>query len=160
MPISDVGHQRLPFAISHALKRAITHCDGFYDYCAERQDFVAVYSDLSDRPMNNGWYASFGLGVRGIHASAFFAQRDGWVGVDLWITDFALYERLLERRDGVEVLLADLGGRVAWREPGEKSRELQVRLDTDVSSEYWDELYAWLATGLLGMHMVAGLLDE
>ena len=24
MPISDVGHQRLPFAISHALKRAIT----------------------------------------------------------------------------------------------------------------------------------------
>ena len=134
--------------------------DGFYDYSAERQDFVAAYSDPSGRPMNNGWYASFGLGMRGIHASAFFAQRDGWVGVDLWITDFALYERLLGRRDEVEVLLADLDGQVAWRELGEKSRELQVRLDTDVSSEYWDELYAWLAMGLLRMHAVAGLLDE
>lgn len=32
MPISDVGHQRLPFAISHALKRAITHTVGFSTY--------------------------------------------------------------------------------------------------------------------------------
>ena len=129
--------------------------DGFYDYCAERQDFVSAYSDPSERPANNGWYASFGLGMRGIHASAFLVKRDGWVGVDLWITDFSLYDRLLARRDEVEKLLEDLGGQVAWREPGEKSRELQVRLDADVSSEHLDELYAWLVTGLLRMSSVA-----
>ena len=63
------------------------------------------------------------------------------------------------RRDEAEALLADLGGKVAWREPGEKTRELQVRLDADVSSGHWDELHAWLVDGLLRMRAVAGLLD-
>lgn len=132
--------------------------DGFYDYCSERQDFVSAYSDPSGRAENNGWYATFGLGLRGVHATAYFAQRDGWVGVNLWITDFSLYEQLLTRRDEVEVLLDNLGGKLAWRESGERSRELQVRLDSDLASEHWDELYAWLATGLLRMHVVASSL--
>ena len=38
--------------------------------------------------------------------------------------------------------------------------ELQVRLDADVSFEHWNELYAWLVTGLLKMRSVARLLDE
>ena len=134
--------------------------DGFYDYCAERQDFVSAYADPSGRAENNGWYATFGLGMRGVHATAYFAQRDGWVGVDLWITDAALYERLLAQYGEVEALLADLGGKVSWREPSEKTRELQVRLDTNVSSENWDELYDWLVTGLLRMRAVAGLLSK
>ena len=57
--------------------------DGFYDYCAERQDFVSAYADPSGRAENNGWYATFGLGMRGVHATAYFAQRDGWVGVNI-----------------------------------------------------------------------------
>ena len=97
--------------------------------------------------------------MRGVHASAFFAQRDGWVGVDLWITDATLYEWLLEQYGEVEALLADLGGKISWREPSEKTRELQVRLDTDVSSEHWDELYGWLVSGLLRMRAVAGMLN-
>ena len=129
--------------------------DGFYDYCAERQDFVSAYADPSGRAENNGWYATFGLGMRGVHATAYFAQRDGWVGVNLWFTDASLYEGLVARRKEVEALLADLGGKISWREPGEKTRELQVRLDADVSSEHWDELYAWLVTGLLRMRAVA-----
>ena len=72
----------------------------------------------------------------------------------------ALHERLVVLRKEVEALLADLGGKFFWREPGEKTRELQVRLDADVSSEHWDELYAWLVKGLLKMRSVAGLLDE
>lgn len=132
--------------------------DGFYDYCAERQDLVSAYADPSGRAENNGWYATFGLGMRGVRATAYFAQRDGWVGVDLWITDVSLYEGLFERRDEVEVLLADLGGKISWREPSEKTRELQVRLDTNVSSEHWDELYGWLVIGLLRMRVVAKML--
>lgn len=132
--------------------------DGFYDYCAERPDFVGAYSDPSDRVENKGWYATFGLGRRGAHATAFFVPRDSWVGVDLWFTDVALYERLVVLRREVEALLADLGGKVSWREPGEKTRELQVRLDADVSSEHWDELYAWLVAGLLRMRAVTKLL--
>ena len=65
LPLFDVRAKCLAEVASPDLKSLF--CDGFYDYCAERQDFVAAYSDLSDRPMNNGWYASFGLGMRGIH---------------------------------------------------------------------------------------------
>lgn len=133
--------------------------DGFYDYCAERQDFVSAYADPSDRAENNGWYATFGLGMRGVHATAYFVRRDGWVGVNLWFTDASLYEGLVARSVEVEALLADLGGIISWREPSEKTRELQVRLDTNVSSEHWDELYGWLVTGLLRMRVVAGLLS-
>ena len=134
--------------------------DGFYDYCAERQDFVSAYADLSGRAENNGWYATFGLGMRGVHATAYFAQRDGWVGVNLWFTDASLYEGLVARRKEVEELLADLGGKISWREPSEMTCELQVRLDADVSPERWDELYGWLVTGLLRMRAVAGLLRD
>lgn len=134
--------------------------EGFFDYCAERPDFVSVYSDPSDRVENNSWYATFGLGRRCVHATAYFVPRDSWVGVNLWITDMALYERLVALRKEAEALLADLGGKISWREPGEKTRELQVRLDSGVSPEHWDELYAWLAKGLLKMRSVARLLDE
>lgn len=42
----------------------------------------------------------------------------------------------------------------------EKTRELQVRLDADVNFEYWNELYAWLVTGLLKLRSVVGLLEN
>ena len=93
--------------------------------------------------------------MRGVHATACFAQRDGWVGVNLWFTDASLYEGLVARSAEVEALLADLGGKISWREPSEKTRELQVRLDADVSPEHWDELYGWLVIGLLRMRAVA-----
>lgn len=118
-----------------------------------------AYADSSNRAENGGWVATFGLGLRDVHATALFAQRDGWAGVDLWFTDVELYERLLAHRDEVEALLAGLGGEVAWRESGERTRQLLVRLDTDLTSEHWDELYAWLVAGLLRMRAVAGLLD-
>ena len=72
----------------------------------------------------------------------------------------ALRDRLLARRNGVEALLADLGGKAAWRRPSEKTREPQVRMNADVSSEHWDRLYVWLVDGLLRMHAVAGRLNE
>ena len=129
--------------------------DGFYDYCAERQDFVSAYAGPSGRAENNGWYETFGLGMRGVHATAYFVQRDGWVGVNLWFTDASLYGKLVVRREEVEALLANLGGKISWRELSEKTRELQVRLDADVSPERWDELYGWLVMGLLRMRGLA-----
>lgn len=135
-------------------------CNGFYDYCAERRDFVSAYADSSGRAENNGWYATFGLGMRGVHATAYFVQCDGWVGVNLWFTDASLYEGLIARREEVDALLANLGGKISWREPSEKTRELQVRLDADVSSENWVELYGWLVTGPLRMRAVSGLLNK
>lgn len=134
--------------------------EGFFDYCAERPDFVSVCSDPSDKVENNGWYATFGLGRRGVYATAYFVPRDSWVGVNLWFTDVALRERLVTLRKEVGALLADLGRKVSWREPGEKTRELQVRLDGDVSSEHWDEQFVWLVKGLLKMGSVARLLDK
>ena len=78
--------------------------------------------------------------------------------MNLWFTDASLYEGLLARLEEAEALLVDLGGKISWRAPSEKTRELQVRLDADVSSEHWDELYAWLVTGLLRMRVVAKML--
>ena len=78
--------------------------------------------------------------------------------MNLWFTDASLYEGLVARREEVEALLADLGGKISWREPSEKTRELQVRLDADVSSEHWDELYGWLVMELLRMRAVAKML--
>ena len=80
--------------------------------------------------------------------------------MNLWFTDAPLYEGLVARCEEVDALLADLGGKISWREPSEKTRELQVRLDSGVSPEHWDELYAWLAKGLLKMRSVARLLDK
>ena len=134
--------------------------DGFYDYCAERQDFVSAYADPSGRAENNGWYATFGLGMRGVHATAYFAQRDGWVGVNLWFSDVALYEGLVAQSEKVESLLADLGGQIVWRKSSEKTRELRVQFDANLAPEHWDGLYAWLVTGLLRMRAVAGLLRD
>lgn len=120
---------------------------------------MSEHADPSGKVENNGWYATFDLGRRGVHATAYFVPRDSWVGVNLWITDMALYERLVTLRKEVEALLADLGGKVSWREPSEKTRELRVGLDADVSSEHWDELFAWLVKGLLKMRSVVRLLD-
>ena len=102
---------------------------------------------------------TFGLGRCDVHATAYFVPRDSWVGVNLWFTDVALYERFVTLRKEAEALLADLGGKNSWREPGEKTRELQVRLDAGVSFEHWDEMNAWLVTGLLRMRAVAWLLS-
>ena len=132
--------------------------DGSYDYCAERQDFVPAYTDPSGRAENNGWYATFGLGMRGVHATAYFTQCDGWVGVNSWFTDASLCEGLVARSMEVGALLANSGGKISWREPSEKTRELQVQLDSNVSSENWDELYSWLVTGPLHMRVVAKML--
>lgn len=156
--LSDVRADCLVKAENPDLK--VASWDGFYDYCADRSDFMSVYSDPSDRVENNGWYVTFGLGRRDVRATAYFVPRDSWVGVNLWFTDMALYERLVTLRKEVEALLADLGGKISWREPGEKTRELRVGLDADVSSEHWDELFAWLVKGLLKMRLVARLLDE
>lgn len=94
---------------------------------------MSEYADPSDRVENNGWYATFGLGRRGVHATAYFVPRDSWVGVNLWVTDAALYERLVTLRKEVEALIADLSGKISWREPGGKTRKLQVRLEANVS---------------------------
>lgn len=58
---------------------------------------------------NNSWYSTFDLGRRGVHATAYFAPRDSWVGVNLWLTDVVLHEELVVRGDEVGALLADLG---------------------------------------------------
>lgn len=80
--------------------------------------------------------------------------------MNLWFTDASLYEGLVARHEEVEALLVDLGGEIPWRESSEKTRELQVRLDTNVRPEHWDKLYGWLVLGLLRMRAVAGLLNK
>lgn len=134
--------------------------DGFYDYCAERPDFLGSYYDPSKRAENSGWVATFGFGKKGVHATAYFVQLDGWVGVDLWFSDVLMFEKLQAIKDEAEAALSPLGGTISWREPGEKTRELLVRFDFDTSPEHWGELYAWLADGLLKMRAVAGMLEK
>ena len=132
--------------------------DGFFGYCSDRSDFVRAYGDQSERGENSGWYVTFGLGRRDAHATAFYARRDGWIGASVYTTDFALYDHLLERRSGIEVLLGSAGGEDVWNDGNEKSRELLVKLAADISSEHWDELYPWLADALLRIRRLVGEL--
>lgn len=132
--------------------------DGFFDCCSEREDFVRAYGDQSGRWDNRGWTVSFGLGIHGANVLAYYSRR-GWVAASIWISDLALYDRLLARRDEVDEVLSALGGKIAWNEENEKSRELLVRLDTDVAPGHWDELYAWLVDGLLKIRPVAKMLE-
>ena len=132
--------------------------DGFFDCCSEREDFVRVYGDQSERWDNRGWSVSFGLGIHGASVLAYYSRR-GWVAASIWMSDLALYDSLLARRSEVDEVLSSLGGKIAWNEGNEKSRELLVRLDTDVTPEHWDELYAWLVDGLLKIRTVARLLE-
>ena len=46
---------------------------------------------------------------------------DAWVGASIWIADFSLYERLLERKDEIDELLGRDGGEVVWNDANEKS---------------------------------------
>ena len=132
--------------------------DGFFDCCSEREDFVRVYGDQSERWDNRGWSVSFGLGIHGASVLAYYSRR-GWVAASIWMSDLALYDSLLARRSEVDEALSSLGGKIAWNEGNEKSRELFVRLDTDVTPEHWDELYTWLVDGLLKIRPVARLLE-
>lgn len=132
--------------------------DGFFDCCSEREDFVRVYGDQSERWDNRGWSVSFGLGIHGASVLAYYSRR-GWVAASIWMSDLALYDSLLARRSEVDEALSSLGGKIAWNEGNEKSRELLVRLDTDVTPEHWDELYTWLVDGLLKIRPVAKMLE-
>ena len=80
--------------------------------------------------------------------------------MNLWFTDVELCERLVTLRKEVGALLADLGGKVSWREPGEKTRELRVGLDADVSYVRWGKLCAWLVRGLFKLRSVAGPMEK
>ena len=115
--------------------------DGLFNYCSDRPDFVEAYGDQSNRYENSGWNISFSLGLRGANALAYYSRRDAWVGASIWIADFSLYERLLERKDEIDELLGRDGGEVVWNDANEKSRELLVKLPADLAPDHWDELY-------------------
>lgn len=132
--------------------------DGLFNYCSDRSDFVEAYGDQSSRYENSGWYVSFGLGLRGANALAYYSRRDAWVGASIWIADFSLYERLLERKAEIDELLGRDGGEVVWNDANEKSRELLIKLPADLAPDHWDELYPWIADRLLGIRKIAGWL--
>lgn len=134
--------------------------DGFLDYCDERPDFVSVYGDQSTRAEKRGWYVTFGIGVAGCHTTALLGRRDGWVGADIWFTDFELYERLAKLRDKVEGMLGGMDGKVIWSDSNERSRQILLRRDATAKPEEWDELYRWYADALLKMRAVVRLVEE
>lgn len=74
------------------------------------------------------------------------------------LADFSLYERLPERKAEVDELLGYDGGEVVWNDANEKSRELLVKLPSNLVPNYWDELYPWIADRLLGIRKIAGWL--
>lgn len=78
------------------------------------------------------------------------------VGASFLIADFSLYERLPERKAEVDELLGRDGGEVVWNDANEKSRELLVKLPSNLAPNYWNELYPWIADRLLGIHKIAG----
>lgn len=132
--------------------------DGLFNHCSDRPDFVEAYGDQPNRYENSGWNISFSLGLRGANALVYYVRRDAWIGASFWTADFSLYERLPERKAEVDELLGYDGGEVVWNDANEKSRELLVKLPSNLTPNYWDELYPWIADRLLGIRKIAGWL--
>ena len=86
--------------------------DGLFNHCSDRPDFVEACGDQSNRYENSGWYVSFGPGLRGSNALAYYSRRDAWIGASFLIADFSLYERLPDRKAEVDELLGCDGGEV------------------------------------------------
>lgn len=137
-----------------------TFWDGFFDYCDERRDFVDVYGAQSGRVEQRRWNVNFGTGIAGCSTDAWLARRDGKAGAEIYFRDFELYERLVGHRDEVEGMFAGLDGKVIWNEGNEKSRQLQVLLDTTAEPEEWDKLYRWYVDALLRLRTVLHLAEE
>lgn len=134
--------------------------EGFFDHCADREDFTEVYGDQSDRKRNPNNWASFGIGQIKLHPDALLNRRNGTVGAKLCFKDCAdTYARLLARRGDVETMLAPLGGAVSWddADADKRNRQVTVIRDADFAPESWDALYDWLAEALLMMRKVAAL---
>lgn len=136
--------------------------DGFFDYCAERNDFTCVFGDPSNRMDRSSYWVSFGVGRSGCHVAALLGMRDGYIAVEFYFRDAGLYDELYAHREQADSALAELHGDVRWDEEDssdtKKSRHVMVSRPVDFDNEDWNELYRWLADMLLRMRTLEGFL--
>lgn len=136
--------------------------DGFFDYCANRNDFTSVFGDPSNRMDRSSYWVTFGVGRSGCHLGALLGMRDGYVAVEFYFRDTALYDELHAHRGQADSALAELQGDIRWDEEApagvKKSRHVVVSRSVDFDNEDWNDLYRWLADALLGMRTLEGFL--
>lgn len=141
----------------------MTFWDGFYDFCANSEDFTDFFGDPSTRGDNKGCWTSFGMGTPGMRLSVLLYVCPSIVGVQLHCRDSSSYARVLPLKEEFNVKWQDENvGSIEWDTPDEdkKSRNVQVLKDADYDHDDWNDLYQWLVTWLFKVRELALRANE
>ena len=135
----------------------ITFWDGLYEYCAEREGFVDVFADPSDRMENPDAWASFGIGRSDCNLCALLFSWDRAVGVQLYCYNSDTYQRILGHRAEADEVLKTIGGEVLWDaiDSDKKTRTLTLKQSADFAKEDATDLYEWIVKGLFALRNMA-----
>jgi hypothetical protein len=135
--------------------------DGFYAYCADRNDVVSAYGDQSARTVPKDSWTTFSLGRLGCRLGASLGVRDRYLAVEFYFSDMELYRTFLSHREKIESHLSSLHVDTRWDEidADKKSRHMVLSRVADFKNDDWEDLFVWLADALLRMKQLVVFLD-
>lgn len=134
----------------------LTYWDGFYEYCSNRPDIVALFSDLSAREPNGESWASFGIGLGSYRPHLNVWKTEDLVNATIWCDSLESYQRLLAHRDEIEAMEHPDDTPLAWDpvDKDTKSRTVVISRKADLEADDLEELYCWQADWLKWMRAV------
>lgn len=134
----------------------LTYWDGFYEYCSNRPDIVALFSDLSAREPNGESWASFGIGLGSYRPHLNVWKTEDLVNATIWCDSLESYRRLLAHRDEIEAMERPDDTPLAWDpvDKDTKSRTVVISRKADLYADDLEGLYSWHADWLKWMRTV------
>ncbi len=136
----------------------IAFWDGFYDFCANSEAFTSCFNDPSDRADNPDAWASFGIGTPNMHISALVTTFEESYGVELWVDNLEIYEKvLLLKPEFDNKWLEETGVRVEWDdyEEDKKSRHIVARSTANFDDDDWNAIYQWMVDWMFRIRELA-----
>lgn len=140
---------------NHAFRRDFWQ--GLYDWCAESQAFVDAFGDPSGRAQNTSSYADFGIGLANCHVCARVSGYYKRAEVGIYFSRPIGFDRLLEVRGEIEGELATDGVVAYWIDTSKSAKHpaAWLRRQFDFDNQDTEELYDWIARGLLRLRAFA-----
>lgn len=130
---------------------------GFYELCGESQAFVDAFGDPSARPLNTGWWVSFGVGLAECELECRLGRRDHYADAGIYLRNGTGYGDLYARGDEIESEFGEYVNLFQWSDPNDamKHKALWLRRDFDYDRQDWVEAQTWMRDMLLRLREVA-----
>ena len=134
----------------------LMYWDGFYEYCSNRPDIVALFSDLSTREPNGESWASFGIGLGSYKPHLNVWRTENLLNATIWCDSLESYQKLLAHRDEIEAMERPDDTPLAWDpvDKDTKSRTVVISRKVDLDTDDFEKLYRWQADWLKWMRTV------